>query len=257
MNTVAVLQARVSSSRLPNKVLLPILNVPMLARQIERVATAKKINKLVVATSDQADDEAIKRLCDSLGVACFRGSLDDVLDRFFQAAKHFQADNVVRLTGDCPLADPEVIDAVIDHHIRCCADYTSNCCPPTFPDGLDVEVLTIQALEKSWRSAKLSSEREHVTQYVRKASNGFVLANYESLDDLSSMRWTVDELRDFEFVTKVYEKLYPLNSAFNTHDILGLLQREPEIGTLNSMFERNEGLSRSLLNDIVGSSGGL
>lgn len=248
MKVVAILQARSSSSRLPNKVLLPILGVPMLEHQISRVTQSKQIDQLIVATSVEKSDDEIEHLCNKINVKCFRGSLNDVLDRFYQAANEVRADHVVRLTGDCPLADPEVIDDVILKHINEEADYTSNCCPPTFPDGLDVEVLKYSSLEISWRDACLSSQREHVTSYVREKS-GFKLSNYENDIDLSTLRWTVDEINDYFFVIKIYEELYQKNPMFGTSEILKLLEENPKYSTMNSSLNRNEGLLKSLQND--------
>lgn len=249
MKVVAILQARTSSTRLPNKVLLPILGKPMLEHQIDRISRSQKIDQLVVATSIDKSDDAIESLCNKLGVSCFRGDLNDVLDRFYQAANLLEADHIIRLTGDCPLIDPNVIDAVISKHLDNDADYTSNCCPPTFPDGLDVEVLKFSVLKESWKESHLLSHREHVTLYVRDEENNYQLANYSGDIDLSDMRWTVDEPQDLDFVTKVYEELYHKNNNFTTADILKLLEKNNGISLINSAFERNEGLLKSLQQD--------
>jgi len=249
MKVVAILQARTSSSRLPNKVLLPILGKPMIEHQIDRMSFCKNIDQLVVATSNDKSDDTIENLCNKLGISCFRGDLHDVLDRFYQAAKLLKPDHIVRLTGDCPLIDPKVIDAVITKHLDDRADYTSNCCPPTYPDGLDVEVLRFSVLKESWEKAVLPSNREHVTLYVREKDNNYQLSNYIGDVDLSEMRWTVDEPKDLEFVTKVYEELYHINNNFNTADILELLEDNDDISFINSAIQRNEGLLKSLHQD--------
>src|SRR5262245_37090128 len=172
---LGILQARVSSRRLPGKVLKPILGRPMLERQSERLRRAHRLDKLVVATSTDASDDAIAALCESLPLDCFRGALDDVLDRFYQAAKRYSADTVVRLTGDCPLADPSVIDELILLHESGGYDYTSNTLTRSYPDGLDAEVAQMRCLEAAWHEAALPSEREHVTPFIYRDPERFRL----------------------------------------------------------------------------------
>ena len=250
MKILAILQARMSSSRLPGKILKPILGKPMLTLQIERVLRARCIDSLIVATSTDPSDNPVEELCQDLGVECFRGSLDNVLDRYFQAAKHYKAQNLVRLTGDCPLADPDVIDEAIQYFLDHDFDYVTNGGDePTFPDGLDVEVLKFSALKAAWENATQPSDIEHVTPYITKQPEEFKLGVFKGHPDRSHMRWTVDAPRDFEFVYRVYQELYPVNPQFGTDDILDLLQRKPEIGQINSDIERNEGLKKSLAID--------
>jgi spore coat polysaccharide biosynthesis protein SpsF len=249
MAIVAVLQARVSSSRLPGKVLMPILGRPMLALQIERIRRARRIDKLVVATSTEAIDDPLGPLCESAGVLLARGSLDDVLDRVYRAAAAHAPDHLVRLTGDCPLTDPEVIDEIIRVHLEIGSDYTSNTLTPTYPDGLDAEVARFPAFEQAWRHARLRSEREHVMPYLYNHPETFRLHNVADAVDRSAMRWTVDEPADFRFVRSVYEALYPDNPAFVSDDIYRLLEREPALGALNANFKRNEGYEKSLRAD--------
>lgn len=246
---VGILQARVSSSRLPGKVLEPILGAPMLARQLERLGRARRIDHLLVATSIQRSDDALDALCQSLGIACFRGSLEDVLDRFYQAARPHAPAHVVRLTGDCPLADPALIDRVIDIHLQQGSDYTCNTLVPSYPDGLDVEVMRFGCLVEAWREAKLPSHREHVTPFLHQQPERFLIAGVQGDVDLSMLRWTVDEPADLELVTRVYEALYPGNPAFSTGDVLALLERDRDLREMNTMHERNEGYRRSLLAD--------
>jgi spore coat polysaccharide biosynthesis protein SpsF len=248
---LAVLQARVSSSRLPGKVLKPILGAPMLARQLERVKRARKIDELIVATSIEASDTEIAALCAATSTLCHRGSLDDVLDRFYTAAKPYQPNHVVRLTGDCPLADWTVIDCVIDFCVDGDFDYASNTLRPTWPDGLDVEVVRFGALEEAWREALLPSEREHVTPFVHRRPERFYLGSFEQETDMSALRWTVDEPEDFAFASKVYEALYPSNAAFTTQDIFALLHARADLRALNADIGRNEGLKKSLAADAA------
>ncbi len=249
MKTLGVLQARVSSSRLPSKVLLPILGEPMLFRQLERLNRCISVNELIVATSDDSTDVTLARECENRGIKCFRGSLDDVLDRFVQAARSYEPEAIVRLTGDCPLADPELIDKVIEYFWEGDFDYVTNCDPTTFPDGLDVEVIKFSCLETAHREAVLPSHREHVTPFLRSHPERFRLGNYACDTNRSHLRWTVDEPEDFEFVRSIYEKLYPAKPDFGTDDIIQVLEEHPHLQSINSKFERNEGVKKSLVAD--------
>lgn len=249
MKSLAILQARVSSSRLPGKVLLPILGEPMLFRQIERIRRAGRIDHLIVATSIDRSDDALVEACVARDIPCARGSLDDVLDRFVKCALPYQPEIVVRLTGDCPLADPQLIDAMLQGFEDCGYDYLTNANPPTFPDGLDVEVMRFSCLMETHREAKLPSEREHVTPFLRAHPERFRLGNHAAEVDRSGLRWTVDEEQDLAFVRSVYQRLYPEKPDFSTDDILGLLADNPQLQLLNSRFERNEGLKKSLQDD--------
>jgi spore coat polysaccharide biosynthesis protein SpsF len=247
---LGILQARTSSTRLPGKVLKPILGVPMLLRQVERVRKSRLMDDLVVATSDDISDSEIEELCINNQISCFRGKINDVLDRFYQAAKLYNPDHVVRLTGDCPLIDPEIIDRIIAFHLDSDFDYTSNTLEPTFPDGLDAEVFRFSCLKEAWEKAKLTSQREHVTPYIYDSSNHFKLGSFKNKVDLSGFRWTVDEALDFELITCIYESLYPKNPNFNTDDILALLNERPELKNYNTRYGRNEGYQKSLLEDL-------
>ncbi len=248
---LGILQARASSRRLPGKVLKPILGRPMLERQIERLRRAKRMDELVVATSTDASDDAIAALCQALAVDCFRGSLEDVLDRFYQAARRYAPRAVVRLTGDCPLADPQVIDQLIDMHLAGGFDYTSNVVKRSYPDGLDAEVTEFHCLETAWREATLPSEREHVTPFIRGQGKRYRFGDLMQPQDLSSQRWVVDDPEDFVFITAIYEALYPENPTFTTTDILALLERRPDIAALMGHSPTNEGYQRSLAADAA------
>ena len=243
---LAILQARTSSSRLPRKVMLPLAGSPMLARQIERLRRACRIDRLVLATSDRPEDDCVAELAENAGVHSYRGSLDDVLDRFYRAAEPHRPRHVVRVTGDCPLADWEVIDGCVDFALAGGFDYASNTLNPTWPDGLDVEVCTFGALAEAWAEADTPVEREHVTPFIIRRPDRFRLGSFENRDaDLPHLRWTVDEPADYQFVSRVYEALYEGNPAFTTSDVLALLEREPELAQVNAGIERNEGLRRS------------
>jgi spore coat polysaccharide biosynthesis protein SpsF len=247
---LAILQARMSSSRLPGKVLKPILGQPMILRQIERIRQACRLDRLVMATSTDASDDVLVRVSEAEGVECARGDLDDVLDRYYQVARKLTPAHVVRLTGDCPLLDPEAVDELIAFHVEGGFDYSSNALDElTLPNGLDAEVMRFECLERAWREARLPSEREHVTPYLYNHRELFRLGSYRVEQDLSHMRWTVDEPDDLEFVRRVYESLYAGNPRFRMRDVVALVQREPALATINSRFERNEGLKRSLVRD--------
>ena len=231
--------------------MMPILGRPMLEYQLERLSRCASFERLVVATSSDPSDDVLAALCRDVGVDCYRGSLDDVLDRFLQAALPYAPDVVVRLTGDCPLADPSLIDEIVVRFLASDLDYLSNCAPPTYPDGLDVEVTRLACLKAAWTEAVLPSQREHVTPFIRKQPGRFRIGNHARSEDLSSLRWTVDEPEDFEFVREVYERLYPGKPDFSTDDVLALLRESPELKQFNARFQRNEGTRKSLLADAA------
>jgi Spore coat polysaccharide biosynthesis protein F, CMP-KDO synthetase homolog len=253
--TLIILQARMSSSRLPNKVLMPILGKPMLAHQIERVSRLKTPHKLIIATSTQTSDDPIAQLCreldQQLNISCFRGSLDNVLARYYQTAIEFGENktikNIVRITGDCPLIDSDIIEHVINLFLKSNVDYCSNCIPATLPDGLDVEVFSFASLKKAYQLANKPSEREHVTPFIRNNPQLFTVNNYNHQPDLSHYRWTVDEPEDFELITKIYQALYPKKPNFKLADILELIAEQPELSKINQHIIRNEGLIKSEL----------
>ncbi|MFE0013687.1 cytidylyltransferase domain-containing protein [Mesorhizobium sp. NPDC059054] len=238
---IVVLQARASSSRLPGKVLKSILGKPMLHHQIERIQRARVPARLVLATSRNPEDDAVADIGQNAGIDVYRGDLEDVLDRFYRAAEPFAPSHVVRLTGDCPLTDPGIIDAVTRFAVDGNYDYASNTIRPTFPDGLDVEVATFEALHTAWREATTKSDREHVMPFLHRQAERFKLGNYENEKDLSALRWTVDEPADFAFVEAIYQVLYPAKPAFDSGDILAYLGANLSLEALNSGFMRNEG----------------
>jgi len=248
MKTIALIQARMSSSRLPGKVLQDIAGQPMLMRVVRRAKQAKSIDSVAVITSTHADDDVIAIFCQEHGIACFRGSLDDVLDRYYQAAIHFQADIVVRLTADCPLLDPKIINKVVQTFDKRTFDYVSNILECTYPNGLDTEIFHFEALERVWKEARLKSEREHVTPYIYKHPEIFRLGSVKQEEDLSSLRWTVDTSRDLECIRTIYN--FIKNEEFGMDDILKLLKEHPEITKINSGQQRNEGYQKSLQEDM-------
>lgn len=246
MKVYAFLQARVSSSRLPGKVLKDICGKPMILQQINRLRKCKKIDQIVVLTSSDESDDILYDLCDRNKIKCFRGSLNNVLERFVLACDEYKSECIVRITGDCPLLDWNVVDAVISEHLIGRYDYTSNTLTPTYPDGLDVEVFSQDCLLKMHTLATKPEEKEHVTMFCYTHSNDFKLHNVINIQgDLSDFRWTVDTQEDFEFVTKIYEALYPVNHYFDSQDILEFIIKNKDILSLNSNSKRNEGLYKN------------
>jgi spore coat polysaccharide biosynthesis protein SpsF len=247
MKTIVLIQARMSSSRLPGKVLQDISGQPMLLHVIQRAKKAKSVDMIVVITSTHEDDDAIEMLCKENGISCFRGSLDDVLDRYYQAAISFQADIIVRLTADCPLLDAKIIDKLVQTFHKGDFDYVSNTIECTYPDGLDTEVFKLEALGRAWKEACLNSEREHVTAYIYKHPELFRLGNVKNSIDLSHLRWTVDTPEDMEFVRAIYMRFK--NTYFGMSEILTFLKIHPEIASINAGQVRNEGYLKSLNED--------
>ncbi|HEX8569531.1 MAG TPA: glycosyltransferase family protein [Caulobacteraceae bacterium] len=231
---LAVLQARMSSTRLPGKVLRDLVGAPMLARQVERLRRAERIDRLVIATSDQPEDEPVARLGADLGLGVHRGSLDDVLSRFIGALDAFgPAEHVVRLTGDCPLADPELIDRLIALHVEQGTDYAHNTGDHrTFAHGLDAEVMRADALRTAHAEADESYEREHVTPFIYRRPDRFRLIVLKNGAEEGEARWTVDTPEDFAFVEAVYEGLYPANPAFGSADVRRLVASRPDLAAL-------------------------
>lgn len=239
----AIIQARMSSSRLPGKVLLPLGDTTVLGSTVRQVRKAKNISKMVVATSDQPDDDAVAVECGKLGLDIFRGSLDDVLDRYYQAAKHFGAEHVCRMTADCPLIDPSIIDRVAELYELGRPDYISTGrTDSTFPDGMDTEMFTFKALERAWKEAKLPSEREHVTPYIWKHPELFKLAEVRNERDLSHVRLTLDEPADYEVLKAIVSEVRP----HTMNSIVAYLGSHPEVIARNSSIVRDSGYLKSV-----------
>jgi spore coat polysaccharide biosynthesis protein SpsF len=230
---VAVLQARMSSSRLPGKVMADLCGAPMIQRQLERIRRARTLTKIIVATSDEASDDPLARWLSASGQLVHRGPLDDVLGRFARAVRWHTdggaCSHVVRLTADCPLADPEVIDDAVRLALASRSAYVSNCERRTYPDGLDVEVLVADALFAAAAEATERHDREHVTPFVRTRPDRFPQAHLTQPRDFSALRWTVDQPEDLAFVRRVYGALWPANPAFASQDVLDLLADRPEL----------------------------
>jgi len=231
-----------SSTRLPGKVMRPLFGEPMIGRQIERIRRSQLIDSLVIATSTDPADDAIADYVTGLGLPVVRGSLGDVLGRFIAVIDEFEPDAVVRLTADCPLTSPGVIDAVIAEFQGADVDYCSNTLQPTFPDGLDVEVVRPAALRAVASVSSNAAEHEHVTLGVYRRPEQFSLASVLGERDLSHLRWTVDTPEDLAFAEEVYAALYPLLTAFDVDDILHLLEERPALVRTSAHEVRNAAL---------------
>lgn len=241
MKTIAIVQARMGSTRLPDKVMRPIHGVPMIELLLQRLAKAKRVDQIVLATSTDPRNEPLATHVRKLGYDVFLGSENDVLDRYYQAAKRYQPDTVVRITGDCPLIDPELVDQVITAYETQGVEYLSNTTPPTYPDGLDTEVFSFSALEQAAQQATKTADREHVTPFIRE-SELFKTGNIVHSQDCSQERWTVDEQVDLEVVTAVFDHFYP-RVDFSWLEVLALRQKQQELFETNRHIIRNEGVS--------------
>ena len=237
MKVVAIIQARMSSTRLPGKVLKLASGRTMLDRMLERVKKARTISEVVTATTTDPSDDSIARACKKLGVSVFRGSLQDVLDRFYQASRMHQADIIVRLTGDCPLIDPALIDDVVNALTRKKVDFACNRLPPpfsrTYPIGLDVEACTFNALEQAWYGAKEKFEREHVLPYLYAVPGRFSVLQLNHTTDLGHLRWTLDTPEDLVLLRRIYRYFQGRND-FSWLQVLQLQQQKPSLFAINA-----------------------
>ena len=240
MNTeriVVIIQARMSSTRLPGKVLKDIAGKPMLAWVVERARRAHTVSEVVIATTVEPSDDPIVSFCAQMGYACTRGSLEDVLDRYYQAARAYHADVVVRVTADCPLIDPAEIDHVVREYQRSGVDFAANRLPPpfgrTYPIGLDTEVCSFAALERAWRETKEPYQREHVMPYLYEQPGRFKVLRVDHDPDYGDLRWTVDTPQDLDLVRAIFERMAG-RVDFGWLDVLELFQREPELARLNA-----------------------
>ena len=250
MKMVCVIQARMGSTRLPGKVLADIAGRPMLAHVIERAQRIAAVDEVVVATTTLPEDEEVQEAASRFGAGTFAGSLDDVLDRYYKAAKYFRADVVMRVTADCPLLDPAVGDHVVSFYDHGSIDYCSNVLQPTYPDGVHVEIINLPALERSWQVATLPSDREHVTTYIRTHPEEFCVINVEGPEDLSHMRWTVDGPTDLEFIRRVFDHLSSDDGEMPSMvEVLKVLDQHPELSLINGSHRRHEGWDRSKADD--------
>lgn len=241
MKIVTVIQARLGSSRLPGKVLAPVLDRPLLELMLERVRSARLVGSVVVAIPTGKADRPLAELCKMLNVNCFAGDEDDLLDRHYQAGKLHCADAVVKIPSDCPLVDPRVIDKVLGFYLSNPDnwDFVSNLHPPSWPDGNDVEVMSMAALKQAWREAERPLEREHTTPFFWENPDRFRVGNVRwdrGIDLSGTHRWTLDYAEDLQLISTVFERLYPRNPRFGLDDVLQLLEADPELARLNERF---------------------
>lgn len=246
----AVIQARLGSTRLPGKTMMVIENAPLLGHLVNRIKATTYVNDIIIATTVNKRDDAIVEFAGNNNLKFYRGSEEDVLDRFYNTCVEFSVDTIVRVTPDCPLLDPQVVDLVVSAYIEGNYDYVSNVIIPTFPDGLDTEVFSFQSLKKAWHEAELLSEREHVTAYIVKHPDKFRIFNVKrDGEDISWMRWTVDTQKDFEFIREMFSNISIKEDMFYLEDVLDVLNRKPELLKMNADIMRNEGYLKSLQKD--------
>ncbi len=229
-----------TSTRLPGKVLKPVLGKPLLEYQLERLKRVQEADNLVVATTENETDDPVIALCQSLAVQTIRGSEHDVLGRYFQAAEKSNAHAIVRITADCPLIDPQVVDSVIACYREDAGqfDYVANVLERTYPRGMDTEVFSFAALETAFKNAMEPADREHVTRYFYQNPNQFRMKNIPYYKDTSQHRWTVDTIEDFQLVEKIFSELYPKNPEFTLEETLSLLEKHPDWAEINCHIEQ-------------------
>ena len=255
MKTVAIVQARLNSTRLPGKVLYEVAGRPMIVLEFERIGRSRKVDDVVLATGDGPENDTLESVIASMGFPVFRGPEQDVLARYALAAKAHNADVVVRLTGDCPLLDPGIVDALLDMQAHGALDFCTNVLPPSWPDGLDAAVFTRDVLEAAHQEAERPSDREHVVPWMWRQTplnggNRFAAENLIAPEDLSCHRWTVDEAGDYLFLRALADHLGP--SAMTTvgyEEVLEVLRAHPDIAGLNRGLERDAGYSKSLADE--------
>ncbi len=243
-----IIQARTDSKRLANKVLKEIEDAPVICHIINRIKRSRNVEQIILATTDNDSDKILLDIAEKFKIIGFAGDEDDVLERFFDAATSFSADPIVRITGDCPLVDPELLDIMIQIFLENKYDYISNTIERTFPDGLDIEIFSFDALKKTHRQAKWSSEREHVTPFIVKNQDLFRVYSYRNKQDLSNLRWCVDEEDDLLMVKQIFHEMIT-EQFFSTADIIDLISKNPKIAEINKNIKSNEGYKKSLEND--------
>ncbi len=241
LKVVTIIQARMESSRLPGKVILPLAGEPLLIRMVERVKAAAHAGTVVVATTFGPEDDPIQDLCLERNITCYRGHPFDLLDRHYRVSHQLNADAVVKIPSDCPLIDPRIIDRVIGAYLAdpTAYDYVSNLHPPSYPDGNDVEIMSLDALGIAWREAWRDFQREHTTPYLWENPDRFRMHNVlweTGLDYAMTHRWTIDYEEDYHFISEVYNALHPQNPAFGVTDILDLLAQRPDIAAINRKY---------------------
>lgn len=242
MSILLVVQARMASTRLPGKSMAEVLGRPLLGYLLERLKRCSLVDQLVVATTNNPLDDVIVDYCTHVKIAVFRGSEENVLDRFWQAAKIFHAGSIVRITADCPLMDPKLVDSVIGEYLKSVppCDYISSTLVRTYPRGMDVEVFSRKTLDIAAKEASLDSEKEHVTPFIYCRPERFILKGVNQQKDDSGYRLTVDTYEDLELITRILENLYPRIPEFTLKDVMQLLEEHPEWGKINAHIKQKE-----------------
>lgn len=244
MKITAIIQARSGSTRLPEKIFKELFGKPILWHVHNRVQQSKLISQIIIATTTLREDDKVEAFCSSNKFLFYRGSSDDVLSRYYEASRKFNADVIIRITSDCPVIDPVVLDKMIEEYLKEFKankiDYLSNTIHRTFPRGLDVEIFSMDVLEKIFNEAREHFEREHVTPYIYQHPEIFKIKNFENDKDLSSLRLTVDTNEDFELIEKIYAALYSEDKIFLLEDIVQLFEREPELANINRFIEQKK-----------------
>lgn len=235
----AIIQARLNSTRFPRKVFAQICAKPLLWHIVNRLRYCKKIDKILIATTLNPEDNEIEKWASANGIACFRGNENNVLERYYYAAKSINASIIARITSDDPFKDPVIIDKVIELLVKNRLDFACNNNPPTFPEGIDAEIFTFSALEKAYFESTDSFEQEHVTQYFYRHNDIFHQMNYSHDENLSSLRWTIDTETDLAMTKVIYEKLFVKGKIFFMEDILELISKNPSIAEINKDIERS------------------
>ena len=243
-----IIQARMGSSRLPGKVLMKLNeNCSTLDFVLNQLSFSTLIDKIIIATTNLVQDDIIEQTAKNLGIECFRGNSDDVLDRYYNCAKKFQMDNIVRITSDCPLIDPGIVDEVISKYKYGNYDYFTNTLIRTYPIGTDVEIFSFEILEKTWQNATLPSEREHVTPFIRNKKMNFRVGNLENKKKLDHVRWRLDRQEDLDLIREIISKINKKPILMN--DILNLFSAEPQLIKINENISQDEGIIKSLKKD--------
>lgn len=238
----AIVQARMNSKRLPNKVLRELAGKPMLWHIINRISFSNYIEKIVIAAADTEEDRIIVEFAKEYGIEVFTGSENDVLDRFYNTAKKFNLDPIVKISGDCPLIDPAILDNIIEFFVnnKSKYDYVSNTAEPTYPEGMDVEVFSFKALEKTFNEAKEALDRENITPYILRNKEAFRIYNYKNDKDYSKFRLTVDELEDFELIKQIFKRLYSEDNVFTMEQVIDYLETNPSLLLINKQSKEDD-----------------
>ncbi len=245
-----IIEARTGSSRLPNKVVAEIEGKPMIFYVIDRIKQIKSVEQIILATTQEENDKILTEIAKQNSIGSFVGDSIDVLDRDYQCALQNNADPIIRITGDCPLIDPDIVEEMLEFYLKNNYDYVSNRINPKYPDGLDVEIYSFNTLQMAAQNAKWSSERELVTTYITKNPKNFKIFSYENQEDLSEYRWTVDEQKDLEFIRKIYSIMKP-KTNFSMKEIIEILSKNSELLKINAGIMRNEGHLKLYDNDKV------